>query len=126
MILLTSGPIIKSLSQNIANCQSPHSRSLRHRSLNGRCYLFTVSSSSLLFFSYITGTGFPNCTFTFSCKRTSSCVIFLNFDLIYELDLDTFRYSSHLGQKSFRSNVIVRTHTHTQSGPTALAGPQNV
>jgi len=26
------------------------------------------------FFSYIAGTGFPNFTFTFSCKRTSSCV----------------------------------------------------
>jgi len=39
---------------------------------------------------------------------------FWTLTLIYELDLDTFRYASHLGQKSFRSNVIVRTHTHTK------------
>jgi len=49
--------------------------------------------------------------------------------LTNEYDLDWVKLNSlnhraeYLGQRSFRSKVIMRTHRHTHSGPTARPGP---
>ena len=58
--------------------------------------------------------------FLISIRHHSSCTLTCDLDLpvIFEFDLDsakTDQLFSYLGQRSFSSNVIVRTHTHTHT-----------
>ena len=103
--------------------KSPHSRS--HRPLCGWCYVFTVSSSGLLFL-YIAKTSFPSFTlFTFfQSKKEHFPPVTLNCDsrpwptnTTLTRPRRMYHCAKYLGQRSIRSKVIVRTctqsHTHT-------------